>query len=154
MRPAALRPPSLLLVEKAPRPGALTPRASVRPRDAGSACALAWARGAALLRSRTSSALPHSCACACRPSQHLAPGGVIVDMTTSDPALAREIAAAAEQRQVAAVDAPVSGGDAGARAASLAIMCGAQLFPPLCSSWASAALAGAGLALSPLYAAG
>ena len=43
------------------------------------------------------------------------PGDVIVDMTTSEPSLAAEIAAAAAQKQVQAIDAPVSGGDVGAR---------------------------------------
>ncbi len=51
-------------------------------------------------------------------------GGVLVDMTTSEPALAREIAAAAQQRDVWSVDAPVSGGDVGAREARLSIMIG------------------------------
>ncbi len=52
------------------------------------------------------------------------PGGVLVDMTTSQPALAAEIYAAAKARGVAALDAPVSGGDVGAREARLAIMIG------------------------------
>jgi 3-hydroxyisobutyrate dehydrogenase len=52
------------------------------------------------------------------------PGSVLVDMTTSDPSLARELAAAASSRQVEALDAPVSGGDVGARNASLVIMVG------------------------------
>ncbi|MEX2091327.1 MAG: NAD(P)-dependent oxidoreductase [Pirellulales bacterium] len=51
-------------------------------------------------------------------------GSVIVDMTTSQPALAVEIAAAAAQRGVASVDAPVSGGDVGARNGTLSIMIG------------------------------
>ncbi len=42
------------------------------------------------------------------------PGAIVVDMTTSQPALAVEIAAAAAARGVHAVDAPVSGGDVGA----------------------------------------
>ncbi len=42
----------------------------------------------------------------------LAPGGVLVDMTTSRPALAVEIAARASDAGLAALDAPVSGGDA------------------------------------------
>ena len=46
-----------------------------------------------------------------------------VDMTTSEPALAREIAQAAAP-QIQVLDAPVSGGDAGAREARLAIMVG------------------------------
>ncbi len=52
------------------------------------------------------------------------PGMVVVDMTTSEPALAEEIYAAAKARGVAALDAPVSGGDLGARNATLSIMIG------------------------------
>lgn len=52
------------------------------------------------------------------------PGGVVVDMSTSAPGLAREVAALAEARGVHAVDAPVSGGDVGAREARLSIMIG------------------------------
>lgn len=51
-------------------------------------------------------------------------GMVLVDMTTSRPALAIEIAEAAGARGVASVDAPVSGGDVGAREARLSIMIG------------------------------
>jgi len=51
-------------------------------------------------------------------------GAVLVDMTTSEPSLAREIHAAAAARGVAAIDAPVSGGDVGAREARLSIMVG------------------------------
>jgi 3-hydroxyisobutyrate dehydrogenase len=54
----------------------------------------------------------------------LAPGGLLVDMTTSRPALAVEIARRAAEVQVAALDAPVSGGDLGARNATLSIMAG------------------------------
>lgn len=49
---------------------------------------------------------------------------LIVDMTTSSPSLAVEIADAASQRGSAALDAPVSGGDVGARNAALSIMVG------------------------------
>ena len=52
------------------------------------------------------------------------PGAIVVDMTTSQPALAVEIAEAAAKRGVHAVDAPVSGGDVGAREARLSIMIG------------------------------
>ncbi len=52
------------------------------------------------------------------------PGCVLVDMTTSEPSLAREIHAAAKERGLDAVDAPVSGGDVGARNATLSIMTG------------------------------
>jgi 3-hydroxyisobutyrate dehydrogenase len=47
-----------------------------------------------------------------------------VDMTTAPPALALRIAAAARASGARALDAPVSGGDAGARSAALAIMAG------------------------------
>lgn len=52
------------------------------------------------------------------------PGTVLVDMTTSQPSLAVEIHQAALARQVHSVDAPVSGGDIGARNATLSIMIG------------------------------
>jgi 3-hydroxyisobutyrate dehydrogenase len=51
-------------------------------------------------------------------------GNVLVDMTTSEPSLAVEIAEAAAKRGVHSVDAPVSGGDVGAREARLSIMIG------------------------------
>ncbi|MEB2284735.1 MAG: oxidoreductase [Polyangiaceae bacterium UTPRO1] len=51
-------------------------------------------------------------------------GTILVDMSTSEPSLAREIDAAARARGVAALDAPVSGGDVGAREARLSIMVG------------------------------
>ena len=49
---------------------------------------------------------------------------LFVDMTTTEPSLAVEIAAVARQRGASAVDAPVSGGDVGARNAALSIMVG------------------------------
>jgi 3-hydroxyisobutyrate dehydrogenase len=52
------------------------------------------------------------------------PGNILVDMTTSDPSLAVEIYKAAKAKGVEAVDAPVSGGDVGARNAALSIMVG------------------------------
>ena len=52
------------------------------------------------------------------------PGSVVVDMTTSQPSLAVRIHAEAAKKGVAALDAPVSGGDVGAREAKLAIMVG------------------------------
>jgi 3-hydroxyisobutyrate dehydrogenase len=54
------------------------------------------------------------------------PGTVLVDMTTSEPALAIEIDQAARAKQMHAVDAPVSGGDVGAREARLSIMIGGE----------------------------
>ncbi|MGC3966632.1 MAG: NAD(P)-dependent oxidoreductase [Pirellulales bacterium] len=53
-------------------------------------------------------------------------GNIIVDMTTSEPSLAVEIAEAAKKKGVSAVDAPVSGGDIGAREARLSIMIGGE----------------------------
>ncbi len=55
---------------------------------------------------------------------NLQPGAVAIDMTTSTPALAERIAEAARQRGGCALDAPVSGGDKGAREGILSIMVG------------------------------
>ena len=51
-------------------------------------------------------------------------GTVLIDMTTSDPTLSREIAERATTKGLSAIDAPVSGGDVGARNATLSIMVG------------------------------
>lgn len=51
-------------------------------------------------------------------------GNILVDMTTSQPSLAEEIHAAAKEKGVGSVDAPVSGGDVGAKEARLSIMIG------------------------------
>jgi 3-hydroxyisobutyrate dehydrogenase len=56
--------------------------------------------------------------------EHLRPGSLLIDMTTSEPSLAVEIHDAAAANQIAALDAPVSGGDVGARNATLVIMVG------------------------------
>jgi 3-hydroxyisobutyrate dehydrogenase len=53
-------------------------------------------------------------------------GCLLVDMTTSEPSLAREIAEAAKHKGVGSVDAPVSGGDVGAKNAALSIMVGGE----------------------------
>jgi 3-hydroxyisobutyrate dehydrogenase len=53
-----------------------------------------------------------------------APRTVVIDMTTSTPSLAIRIAAAAAERGIHSLDAPVSGGDVGARNAKLTIMVG------------------------------
>jgi 3-hydroxyisobutyrate dehydrogenase len=52
---------------------------------------------------------------------------VLVDMTTTQPSLAVEIARAAAARNAMALDAPVSGGDVGARNATLSIMVGGEV---------------------------
>ena len=51
-------------------------------------------------------------------------GMILIDMTTTQPSLSREIAAAASANDLSAIDAPVSGGDVGAKNASLSIMIG------------------------------
>jgi 3-hydroxyisobutyrate dehydrogenase len=51
-------------------------------------------------------------------------GNILVDMTTSEPSLAESIAGTAAKKGVGSVDAPVSGGDVGARNAALSIMVG------------------------------
>ena len=52
------------------------------------------------------------------------PGAVLIDMTTTSPKLSQRIYQAAKAKGLAALDAPVSGGDAGARQGTLAIMVG------------------------------
>jgi 3-hydroxyisobutyrate dehydrogenase len=52
------------------------------------------------------------------------PGTILVDMTTSDPTLAQEIYQTAQAKGVYSLDAPVSGGDVGAKNAALSIMIG------------------------------
>jgi 3-hydroxyisobutyrate dehydrogenase len=51
-------------------------------------------------------------------------GSIIVDMTTTEPSLAIEVYQTAQAQGVSSIDAPVSGGDVGAREARLAIMIG------------------------------
>ena len=51
-------------------------------------------------------------------------GMTLIDMTTTQPSLSREIAAAASAKDLSAIDAPVSGGDVGAKNATLSIMVG------------------------------
>ncbi|MBC2329154.1 NAD(P)-dependent oxidoreductase [Listeria swaminathanii] len=56
--------------------------------------------------------------------ENLASGSVAVDMTTSSPALAKKMAKVALEKGVGMLDAPVSGGDIGAKNGTLAIMVG------------------------------
>ena len=51
-------------------------------------------------------------------------GSLIIDMTTSSPMLAKQIAEAAKDKGIGSLDAPVSGGDLGANEARLSIMVG------------------------------
>ena len=55
---------------------------------------------------------------------NLSKGTILIDMTTSSPDLAQKISVYASERGSFSLDAPVSGGDIGAREARLAIMCG------------------------------
>ncbi len=80
-------------------------------------------------------------------------GAVLVEMTTSQPSLAVEIAEAAAAKNVVSIDAPVSGGDVGARNGTLSIMIGgdrptvqrlAPLWEVLGSTWVCQGPAGAG----------
>lgn len=54
------------------------------------------------------------------------PPSLLIDMTTSRPSLAVKIAEQASQRGIGSLDAPVSGGDIGARNATLSIMVGGE----------------------------
>lgn len=54
----------------------------------------------------------------------MSPGSVFVDHTTVSAAVTRELYAAANEHQISFVDAPISGGQAGAENAVLSIMCG------------------------------
>ncbi|MCK9174516.1 MAG: NAD(P)-dependent oxidoreductase [Desulforhopalus sp.] len=51
-------------------------------------------------------------------------GTILIDMTTSSPSLALRIYTAAKKKGIAALDAPVSGGDVGAKNGTLSIMIG------------------------------
>ncbi len=55
---------------------------------------------------------------------HASSGSLVIDMTTSSPALAKKIAEAAQGKEIGSLDAPVSGGDLGAKEARLSIMVG------------------------------
>jgi 3-hydroxyisobutyrate dehydrogenase-like beta-hydroxyacid dehydrogenase len=71
-------------------------------------------------------------------------GSVLVDHTTASAGVARELAEAASEFGVGFVDAPVSGGQAGAEAGQLTVMCGAddeafyELARPVMASYAKA----------------
>ncbi len=64
---------------------------------------------------------------------NMAAGTTLIDFTTSEPSLAVELAEQARTRGVEAIDAPVSGGDIGARNATLSIMLGGDEL--VCHRW-------------------
>jgi 3-hydroxyisobutyrate dehydrogenase len=71
------------------------------------------------------------------------PGAVFIDHTTASADVARELHAAAAKNSLAFIDAPVSGGQAGAEAGQLTVMCGGDEEPfraaePLIRSFAKA----------------
>ncbi|GEK32729.1 NAD(P)-dependent oxidoreductase [Kurthia sibirica] len=53
-------------------------------------------------------------------------GKIVIDMTTSQPVLAKKIAQFAQTKEMASLDAPVSGGDIGAQNGSLSLMVGGR----------------------------
>lgn len=55
-----------------------------------------------------------------------APGMLVIDMTTTSPTLAKKIALAGEEKGLRVLDAPVTGGDVGAKAGTLSILVGGQ----------------------------
>jgi 3-hydroxyisobutyrate dehydrogenase-like beta-hydroxyacid dehydrogenase len=59
----------------------------------------------------------------------MAPGAVFVDHTTASAKVARELSAIARERGLHFVDAPVSGGQAGAQNGALTVMCGGDAGP-------------------------
>ncbi len=61
---------------------------------------------------------------------HMDPGGAVIDTSTTEPTVTKRIAARLAERGIGFLDAPVSGGEGGARAATLSIMVGgpAELF--------------------------
>jgi 3-hydroxyisobutyrate dehydrogenase len=56
----------------------------------------------------------------------MAPGAIFVDHTTASAKIARELDAAARERGFGFIDAPVSGGEAGAQKGTLSVMCGGE----------------------------
>ncbi len=57
-------------------------------------------------------------------TEHLSPGDVIIDVSTTEPEATRLLATSAAKRGIGYIDAPVSGGQLGAESGSLSIMCG------------------------------
>lgn len=73
-----------------------------------------------------------------------APGTILIDMATSSPVLTQRICRAAKDKGMEALDAPVSGGDSGAKAGTLSIMAGSGQHTKMANQIAlSGALAGA-----------
>lgn len=58
--------------------------------------------------------------------EHASPGSVIIDMSTIRPEVSRRVAKQAREREIAVLDAPVSGGEQGAIRGELSIMVGGE----------------------------
>lgn len=56
--------------------------------------------------------------------KYMKKGSILIDHTTSSPELAQRIYKSALEKGIDSIDAPVSGGDVGAREAKLVVMCG------------------------------
>lgn len=72
----------------------------------------------------------------------MTPGSILVDHTTTSAVLAREIAEKCSEKGVSFVDAPVTGGESGARQGTLSVLCGGDeltvnLIRPIVSAYAS-----------------
>lgn len=72
----------------------------------------------------------------------MAPGGILVDHTTTSAVLAREIAEKCEGKGVFFVDAPVTGGESGAQQGTLSVLCGGgeltvNLIRPIVAAYAA-----------------
>ena len=72
----------------------------------------------------------------------MAPGSILVDHTTTSAVLAREIAEKCAEKGVSFVDAPVTGGESGAKQGSLSVLCGGDdltvnLIRPIVAAYAS-----------------
>src|SRR5690606_9134308 len=59
----------------------------------------------------------------------MAAGSILIDHTTASAEVARELAATGQARGIACIDAPVSGGQAGAENGALTVMCGGEAEP-------------------------
>lgn len=72
----------------------------------------------------------------------MAPGSILVDHTTTSAVLAREIAEKCAEKGVSFADAPVTGGESGAKQGSLSVLCGGDdltvnLIRPIVAAYAS-----------------
>ena len=59
-------------------------------------------------------------------SHHMKPGSILIDHTTSSPDLAEWIASELAAKGIGSIDAPVSGGDIGAKNGQVVSMCGGE----------------------------